>query len=361
VEPDRLVDLVDFWFSGTNEKIPGGVEFIYVALETCEIADLQRLLSASHISNSDTTITLSAFPDKSMMEYDPFTTPPQTFSNVPTSVEQVVKLSKAAILDFISKFPFDEVTIPTTLVSNEETQTIPFLEAFGSSLIRTLVRHVPKQSSPRKLLSSSTLSTHLPRPEPETPTKPPKKDVKSTFGSSPVERIVSDISLITSQDVMSPQQRRRLALEELDEEQRTTTFKAFTLTRTDVSAAPPTQAQTTVSPPKWDHPPPPFHRLDYETDKTRLDALKALNIDNDPYYIARLERKQGELHPFLWVRGHVQVPADNQGILPSGFESEYYDVESLALLDTGNDVTIIAQEYLGVQLDSRSRVLFNFE
>jgi hypothetical protein len=272
-----------------------------------------------------------------MMEYDPFTTPPQAFSNVPTSVEQVVKLSKAAILDFISKFPFDEVSIPTTFVSNEETQTIPFLEAFGSSLVGTLIRHVPKQSSPRKLLSSSTLSTHQPRPEQETPTKPPKKDAKSISGRSPVEGIVSDISLITPQDILTPQQRRRLALEKLDEEERTTASKAFTLTRTDVSA----QAQPTVSPPKWDHPPPPFRRLDYETDKTRLDALKDLNIDNDPYYIARLERKQGELHPFLWVRGHVQVPADNQGTLPAGFESEYYDVESLALLDTGNDVTII--------------------
>ena len=54
-------------------------------------------------------------------------------------------------------------------------------------------------------------------------------------------------------------------------------------------------------------------------------------------------------------------PADNEGILPAGFESDFYDVESLALLDTGNDVTIITEEYLGVQLDSRSRVLFNFE
>lgn len=42
-----------------------------------------------------------------------------------------------------------------------------------------------------------------------------------------------------------------------------------------------------------------------------------------------------------------------------GFESEYYDVESLARLDTGNDVTIIAQDDLGVQVDSRNRVLFN--
>src|SRR5271156_3782540 len=99
----------------------------------------------------------------------------------------------------------------------------------------------PKQSSPRKLLSSSTLSTHQPRREQETPTKPPKNDSKSTSGSSPVQRIVSDISPIIPRDVMSLQQRRRLALEKLDEEQRTTTFKAFKLTRTDVSPAP--QAQ----------------------------------------------------------------------------------------------------------------------
>jgi hypothetical protein len=70
-------------------------------------------------------------------------------------------------------------------------------------------------------------------PEQETPTKPPKKDAKSIAGSSPVEGIVSDISLITPQDFMTPQQRRRLALEKLDEEERTTAFKAFTLQSTD--------------------------------------------------------------------------------------------------------------------------------
>ena len=63
----------------------------------------------------------------------------------------------------------------------------------------------------------------------------------------------------------------------------------------------------------------------------------------------------------MWVRGHVQVPVDNQGILPAGFEREYYNVESLALVDTGNDVTIVTQEYLGIELHGRTRVLFNFE
>jgi hypothetical protein len=177
-------------------------------------------------------------------------------------VENVITISKTTILDLISKFPFEEVSLPTTVVSNDETQTVRFLEALGSSLIRTLISLVPQHSSPRKLISSSILSPRLPQPEQESPTKPPKYDN------------------------MSRQQRKLLALQRLDEKQRTTTFEAFTLTRTDT--APPTHPEPT--PPKWDHPPPTFRRLDPTVDKTRFDVLRNLNIDNDPYYITRLER-----------------------------------------------------------------------
>jgi hypothetical protein len=268
------------------------------------------------------------------MEHHRFTTPPpQTVPNVPPAVKNVITISKAAILDLISKFPFEEVSLPTTVVSNDETQTVPFLEALGSSLIRTLISLVPNHSSPRNLISSSTLSPRLPQPEQESPTKPPKHDN------------------------MSRQQRKLLALQRLDEKQRTTTFKAFTLTRTDT--APPTHPEPT--PPKWDHPPPAFRRLDPAIDKTRFDVLRNLNIDNDPYYIARLERKPGELHPFVWVRGKVQAPVDDEGNLPAGFHKESYNVQSLAMLDTGNDVTIVTQEYLGIQLHGPTRVFFNFE
>ena len=75
--------------------------------------------------------------------------------------------------------------------------------------------------------------------------------------------------------------------------------------------------------------------------------LRNLNIDNDPYYITELERKPGELHPFVWVRGKVQVPVDDEGILPAGFHKESYNVQSLAMLDNGNDVTIVNPVKLG--------------
>lgn len=55
---------------------------------------------------------------------------------------------------------------------------------------------------------------------------------------------------------------------------------------------------------------------------------------------------------------HIRVSVDNQGILAAGFDREYYNVESLALVDTGNDVAIVTQEYLGIQLHGGIRVLF---
>jgi hypothetical protein len=191
------------------------------------------------------------------MEHCRFTTPPpQTVPDVPPTAKNVTTISKAAILDLISKFPFEEVSLPTTVVSNDETQTVAFLEALVSSLIKTLIPLVPAHSTPRKLISSSTSS---PPPEHKSPTKPPK------------------------QDDMSRQQRKLLALRRLDEKERTTTFKAFTLTRTDT--APATDPEPTPEP-EWDHPHPEFRCPDPVIDKARYDALRNAKIDNDPFYIA---------------------------------------------------------------------------
>jgi hypothetical protein len=285
------------------------------------------------------------------MDHHRFTTPPpQTVPNVPPAVGNVVTISKAAILDLISKFPFEEVSLPTTVVSNDETQTVPFIEALGSSLIKTLISLIPKHSSPRKLISSSTLS-RLPQPEQESPAKPPKHDNMSREQ----RKLLALQRFDGKQGDMSRQQRKLLALQRLDEKQGTTTFKAFTLTQTD--AAPLTYPEPT--PPKWDHPPPVFRRMDPVIDKARFDVLRKTKIDNCPYYIARLERKPGELHPFVWVRGKLHSPVDDDGNLEAGFDKDYYSVQSLAMLDTGNDVTIVTQEYLGIQLHGPTRVFFN--
>jgi hypothetical protein len=106
------------------------------------------------------------------MEYHSTTPLPQTISNDTPAVNNVTTISKATVLNLISKFPFEELSLPTTVVSNDETQTIPFLEALGSSLITTLISLVPKPSSPEKLISSSTLSLPQTQPEQESPTTP---------------------------------------------------------------------------------------------------------------------------------------------------------------------------------------------
>jgi hypothetical protein len=268
------------------------------------------------------------------MDQDHVTTPPQSFSSIPVSMENVIKLSKATILEIISNFPFEHVTIPTTHVSDNETETIPFLEALGASLIRTLIQHLPKQSSPQTLLLSSTRAPNQ-QSEQETQTNPTNKEKK--LKSSPPEKTTPDNTPMTLEE------KRRLAMENmrLDDERGTTTFKKFTLIRTDVSNVRQPPQQSTFITPEWNHPRPTFFDKDAGIDELKLDALKKLNIDNDPYQIARLVRKQGELHPSVYIRGEVQVPYDNQGKLSIGFTKEYYDTDTFTLLNTGNDDMIM--------------------
>jgi hypothetical protein len=63
----------------------------------------------------------------------------------------------------------------------------------------------------------------------------------------------------------------------------------------------------------------------------------------------------------VWVCGKLQAPVDDEGVLPAGIHKESYNVQSLAMLDTGNDVTIVTRKYLGIQLHGRTQVFFNFE
>jgi hypothetical protein len=70
-----------------------------------------------------------------------------------------------------------------------------------------------------------------------------------------------------------------------------------------------------------------------------------------------MERRKSEFHPFVWIRGRVEVDvAENENLSP-GFQ----DVASLALLDTGNDVTIITQECLRLNFGRKQRVWFTID
>jgi len=153
----------------------------------------------------------------------------------------------------------------------------------------------------------------------------------------------------------SVQQKKDLAMQAFREEAESGISSLFAppLTRPErVDTAPRDLLQSQIT---WSHS-PNFPRIDPVAEPSRLEALRKVNVDSDPFHIARLERREVELYPFVWIRGRIQVPVDKNGNLPSGFQSEFQDVETLALLDTGNDTTIITQEFLGLNLSGRERV-----
>jgi len=72
----------------------------------------------------------------------------------------------------------------------------------------------------------------------------------------------------------------------------------------------------------WSHP-PNFRRIDPVAQPSRLEELRKVNLDSNPFHIARLERKEVELDPFVWIRGRVQAPIDNNGNLPQVFDLNF--------------------------------------
>ena len=293
-----------------------------------------------------------------------FLTPSQHRTNAPNAVP----ISKASVLRLISATPFDDIYVSNDLITDDEALTVQFVEAVGQALISILIQHLPQNSSPKKLLLStpfvaaSRLYSHL---EADTPIKPRVK-VEKPSSSMFVNEVLSDnmlgfMSRLThgaarhDQAESSVQQKKDLAMQAFREESKSGISYLFAppLTRRErVDTAPRELLQSQIT---WSHS-PDFPRIDPVAEPSRLEALRKVNVDSDPFHIARLERREAELYPFVWIRGRVQVAMDENGNLPAGFQSEFQDVETLALLDTGNDTTVITQEFLGLNLSGRGRV-----
>jgi hypothetical protein len=72
-----------------------------------------------------------------------------------------------------------------------------------------------------------------------------------------------------------------------------------------------------------------------------------------------METKDTQL---VYIRGTVRAHRSDEGKFPQGFDRECYHTEGLATVDTGNgDLTIICQEFWGIQLDRRAAVDLNLE
>ena len=307
-----------------------------------------------------------------IMDVDPFTPPPQRRTT--TGGLDAVRISKSVILSMISQTPFDGIYIHKDLITDDETNTVSFLEALGQALVTVLIQHLPQKSSPKKLLSSSLFppGPHLhSHQEADTPTKPrmkPEKKPSSMF----VNRILSNNALgFMSRLALEPpkldqaewsvEQKKARAMQAFREEEfKLSNSSPFALTLTRAEPVDTEPRDFLASQITWKHP-PDFPRIDPIAEPSRLEELLKINLDSDPFHISRMERRKSELHPFAWIRGRVQAYIPENGNLPPGFQSEFQEVAGLALLDTGNDVTVITEECLGWNLGRRERVWFTFE
>jgi hypothetical protein len=235
------------------------------------------------------------------MDTDPFSTRP---CRITTEEPDAVRISKPAILSMISKTPFDNIYIRKDLMTDDEAITVAFMEAIGQALTVLLIQHLPQKSSPKKLLSSCHFSPdpHLHfLQEVDTPIKPrmkPEKKPSSTF----VNGIFTDNALgfmtrlavepqKLDQPDLSSQQKRALALQALkDEEFKSSNSSLFitTLTRAElIDTEPRDLLKDQIT---WSHP-PDFPPNDPILQTARLEALRKLDIDSDPFHISRMERR----------------------------------------------------------------------
>ena len=244
----------------------------------CHVWRRSQLRPAAHINIMD----------------DPFSPPPQRRTT--TGGLDAVRISKAVILSMISQTPFDDIYVRKDLMTDDETNTVSFLEALGQALITVLIQHLPQKSSPKKLLSSSLFppGPHLhSHQEVDTPTKPrmkPEKKPSSMF----VSRILSNNALgFTSRLAIDPpkpdqaewsvQQKKALAMQAFREEEfKSSNSSPFAPTLTQAELVDTEPRDLLASQITWNHP-PDFPPIDPIAEPSRREELRKLNLDSVPF------------------------------------------------------------------------------
>src|SRR5436189_2259636 len=106
---------------------------------------------------------------------DPFRTPPLLPLSLPSGTSYI-QLSKHAILQLIDNIPFQEVSVPKSLVNDDPESIVDFFTEFGLALVDALLKNSPKKASPRKVLHRQfPLQSVL--TEPDTPTRARQENI----------------------------------------------------------------------------------------------------------------------------------------------------------------------------------------
>ena len=232
---------------------------------------------------------------------DPFS----ASTRLPPTVDNIICISKNSVIRLIERIPFENIYLPRSVITDDESTTVSFLEEMGKELIKALITHCPPQSSPKDLifLSFSGIDMQSAPQEQDAPTKPRRKvepaeaPTSSKFftGITPeieVHSIPQEIGH-SEHDEEAVRMRKQEAIRRINEQMESerlgnSTFIAMTLTRSGSKAPIQRAIPLPPRPVIWDHPPPDFRNQDPEVEKRRRAALKMINLEEDPYYIAGL-------------------------------------------------------------------------
>jgi hypothetical protein len=104
----------------------------------------------------------------------------------------------------------------------------------------------------------------------------------------------------------------------------------------------------------WDHPPEFPRRTDDDPRvKALLSRLSRADVEHDPYSISRLAKEPHSNLPFVYIRG-VLDNFNSEYTNEDANQKDTVNVADLALWDTGNEHTILCQDYFNVEIPDKT-------
>ena len=222
---------------------------------------------------------------------DPFDTPPLCPSSLP-SADSYVQLSKPVVLQLIDNIPFEEVSVPKSLVNDDPESIVDFFTEFGLALVDALIKNSPKTASPRKVLHHQfPLQSVL--ADPETPTKASKENIMSGILYSKKQTKVAAESQDAPKFQLSYAQKHQ---KRVDAPKQVKQGMSIILDRAGLiptELMKPEARSLPFDPTAIaeEHSGPSIREtLDPERLEKRMQALQQVDLAKDPYHVARLER-----------------------------------------------------------------------
>ena len=203
-----------------------------------------------------------------------------------------MKLSKPAILQLIDNIPFEEISVPKSLVNNDPKSIVDFFTEFGLALVDALIKNSPKKASPQKILHQQFLLQSI-LTDLETSTKAHQENIMSGKLYSKKQTKVAAESQDIPKFQLSYTQRHQKHMDALKQvKQGMSIFldKAG-LIPTELMKPEARSLRFIPTAIAEEHSGPSIHEtLNPERLEKRMQALQQVYLAKNPYYVMCLER-----------------------------------------------------------------------